>query len=147
MNTPIKTWKLISLLLLASVCLAGCQKQVADYPAKAAAMFDAFNKHDWKRMAGYYAQDAEFLDPSLGKDFVKQTPDEIVAKYTGMQQMFPDIHDEIKSVHSAGESVIIEFVSTGTTQGIKFTLPIVTILTFKDGLIVRDATYYDLENI
>jgi ketosteroid isomerase-like protein len=113
----------------------------------ALAMFDAFNKHDWQKMAKYYAEDAEFLDPSLGKTYVKQSHAEIIGKYQGMQQMFPDITDDVTGLYVDGNSVIVQFTSHGTVSGgSSFSLPIITVLTFSNGLIVRDATYYDLEN-
>lgn len=110
-------------------------------------MFDAFNKHDWKKMTEFYAVDALFLDPSLGTDFVKQTHSQTVEKYSGLQSVFPDINDDVTGIYSSGDKVIVEFISTGTSpNGMKLKLPIVSILTFKNGLIIRDATYYDMEN-
>ncbi|MGC3948481.1 MAG: nuclear transport factor 2 family protein [Chryseolinea sp.] len=130
--------------------ITGCREQPQSSNGNkqtALAMFEAFNKHDWQKMADYYAEDADFLDPSLGKDFVKQSRTQIVEKYQGMQQLFPDITDVVTGVHIDGESVIVQFTSHGTmSQGPTFTLPIITVLTFSNGLITRDATYYDLEN-
>jgi hypothetical protein len=61
--------------------------------------------------------------------------------------MFPDIHDEVIGMYPSGKKVTIEFVSTGSiSDSTKFKLPIITVLTFQDGLITKDATYYDLEN-
>jgi steroid delta-isomerase-like uncharacterized protein len=109
-------------------------------------LFEAFNLHDWEKMSGYYADDAEFLDPSLGKKYVKQSREATVAKYAELQRMFPDIRDDIEEVYAAGESIIVQFTSRGTMpDGTAFELPIVTVLTIRDGQIVRDATYYDLE--
>lgn len=110
-------------------------------------MFDAFNQHDWNTMSEFYAVDAKFLDPSLGTDFVMQTHSQTVSKYSGLQSIFPDVKDHITGVYGSGEKVIIEFVSTGTSaNGVQLRLPIVSVLTFKNGLIIKDATYYDLEN-
>ena len=110
-------------------------------------MFDAFNAHDWKLMADYYSDSASFLDPSFGKEYVVQSRAAIVEKYTGFQQAFPDIHDEVVGIYPAGDKVTVEFISTGNANdSTSFTLPIVTILTFSNGRIVKDATYYDLEN-
>lgn len=139
---------LAALMLLMTV---GCREQPIDLPSDnkelALAMFDAFNKHDWKKMASYYAENAEFLDPSLGKGYVTQSRQEVIQKYEGMQQMFPDITDDITAVFVSGESVIVQFTSHGTMDnGSSFSLPIASVLTFNNGLIARDATYYDLEN-
>ena len=112
--------------------------------AVAQQMFNAFNKHNWQQMASFYADTAEFLDPSLGAGYVKQTHAQTAAKYAGLQQMFPDIYDEIIGMYPSGDKVIVEFVSSGTMQdGAKLHMPICTVLTFADGKIVKDATYYD----
>jgi SnoaL-like domain len=113
----------------------------------ARAMFAAFNAHDWKKMSSYYSEKAQFLDPSLGKDFVAQTREQIIEKYSGLQSFFPDIKDELTGVYPCDDKVIVEFTSTGNSgDSIRLQLPIVSILTFSGGLITKDATYYDLEN-
>jgi hypothetical protein len=107
-------------------------------------MFDAFNQHDWSLMTSYYSVSAEFLDPSFGQEYVSKTREETADKYAAMQKMFPDIHDDIVGIYPSGNKVTIEFISSGTSaDGAKFKLPIITVLTFGDGLILRDATYYD----
>lgn len=107
-------------------------------------MFAAFNRHDWPAMASYYSDRAEFLDPSFGVDYVIRSREETAAKYSKMAETFHDITDSIKSIYSTGDKVIVEFVSSGSSgDSIKFKLPICSILTFKAGKIIRDATYYD----
>jgi ketosteroid isomerase-like protein len=60
-----------------------------------------------------------------------------------LQNQFPDIYDSVRNVKASGERVVVEFVSTGTSrEGQRFSLPICTVLTFKNGKVVRDATYY-----
>lgn len=109
-------------------------------------MFEAFNKHDWQAMASYYTNDALFLDPSFGKDYVTKTQQETAAKYSELQKMFPDLHDEVVGIYPSGDKVTVEFIATGTMgDSISFKLPIASVLTFKDGKIIRDATYYDQE--
>lgn len=92
-------------------------------------MFDAFNRHDWKAMTEFYADTAAFLDPSLGTSYVKQSRSETIAKYAEMEKMFPDLHDEVVTLFLQGDKVAVEFVSTGTIEGQKFTLPISTVFT------------------
>lgn len=106
-------------------------------------MFAAFNRHDWKGMAEYYADTAEFLDPSDGTEYVKKTRHETIAKYAEMEKMFPNVHDEVVTLFSHADKVAVEFISTGSGNGEEFALPISTVLTFADGKIVRDATYYN----
>ena len=137
------------ILIFGLLLVAGCSgsSESEKNVAIAKAMFDAFNQHDWQKMASLYSEDATFLDPSLGTTYVSQTREQTATKYAGFQKMFPDIHDEVIGIYPSGDKVTVEFVSTGTvSDSIKFSLPIVSILTFKDGLIVKDATYYDLEN-
>lgn len=107
-------------------------------------MFAAFNQHDWKKMANYYIEEAQFLDPAYGTEYVKKRREEIIVKYAGMEKMSPDIHDEIAGVYASGDKVIVEFVSSGSLKnGEKWSLPICSILTIKQGKIIKDATYYN----
>lgn len=134
-------------VIILAVCMAGCQPPGTDHVVnidKAKQMFDAFNRHDWNAMAGFYTEPASFLDPSFGTGHVNKTRKEVAAKYADLEKMFPDVHDEVTGLYASGDKVTVEFVSSGTApDGSSFRLPIATILTFKDGLIVKDATYYD----
>jgi steroid delta-isomerase-like uncharacterized protein len=118
-----------------------------DHVALAQKMFDAFNQHQWQAMANCYSDSARFLDPAFGKTYLKQTRSEVVEKYARFQRAFPDIHDEVIAMYPSENKVIVEFISTGTMAGgSAFKLPIITVLTFENDLIVKDATYYDVEN-
>ena len=133
-------------ILIFCLIALGCasEKTSSENSEKARQMFDAFNQHDWKGMSEFYAEPAQFLDPSFGTDYVAKTRNETVAKYQEMQAMFSDIHDEIVGMYASGDKVTVEFISTGTApDSTTFKLPIVAVLTFEDGLIVKDATYYD----
>ena len=137
-----KMIRFLLLLMLFASCQSG--KQEADNVAKAKEMFDAFNRHDWAAMTNCYSASASFLDPSYGVEYVDKTRNEIADKYSGMQKIFPDIHDELVGIYASDDKVTVEFVSAGTAaDGSKFMLPIISVLTFKDGSIVKDATYYD----
>jgi ketosteroid isomerase-like protein len=107
--------------------------------------FELFNKHDWVKMAGMYAEPAEFKDPSLGQGIVSQTREQVIAKYSQLSEMFPDLKDEIVNIYPSGEKhIIVEFKSTGTAlDSTKFELPICTIFTIENGIITKDFAYYD----
>jgi len=144
--------KIISIALLAGIVLVGCSAKEKETEQQnqeiAKSMFEAFSRHDWKAMAEHYADSAHFLDPSLGKEYVHQSHGQIITKYGEMENVFPDIRDEIVGMYSSGDKVIVEFVSTGTAitdkgEQTSFRLPISSVLTIHDGKIVRDATYYD----
>lgn len=107
-------------------------------------MFAAFNAHNWQEMASCYATDAQYLDPAYGPNLVSKTRQEIVAKYFEMQQMFPNIKDSIVEIQAVKNQVVVQFVSSGSSgDSIQFRLPICTVLTFANGKIAKDATYYD----
>lgn len=107
--------------------------------------FDLFNKHDWKKMADMYIDNAEFKDPSLGVGIVKQTKQQIIDKYSELNMLFPDLKDKIIQMYPSGDNhIIVEFVSTGTAvDNSKFELQICTIFTIENGLITKDFTYFD----
>lgn len=107
--------------------------------------FTYFNNHEWEKMAGMYTETADFKDPSLGQGIVKQTREETIEKYSELNGIFPDLHDEVIQIYPSGANhVIVEFVSTGTApDNSTFELPICTIFTFENGKIVQDFTYYD----
>lgn len=107
--------------------------------------FAAFNDHDWRKMASFYKEKAEFKDPSLGPGVVTQTREQTVQKYTRLQQDFPDIRDQVVQTYPSGDQhVTVEFISSGTApDGTAFELPVCTIFTIQDGQIARDFTYYD----
>ena len=138
-------------LLLATFVLISCQNQTAkDTPTSEnekiiKQYYDYFNTHNWEKMAKLYVEISEFKDPSLGQGVVKQTRQQIVKKYSELNQMFPDIKDEIVQVYPSGSKhITVEFVSTGTApDGTKFELPICTIFTIEKGMITKDFTYYD----
>ena len=104
-------------------------------------IFNAFNAHDWQTMLNYYADDAVFEDPAFAEPVRHRSI--MQEHHRQLQNQFPDIYDSVRNVTAAGERVVVEFVSTGTSrEGQRFSLPICTVLTFKNGKVVRDATYY-----
>jgi len=107
--------------------------------------FAHFNNHEWKKMAEMYIETAEFKDPSFGQEIIKQTREEIVAKYLELNAIFSDLHDEIIQIYPSGENhVIVEFISTDTaSDGSKFKLLVCSIFTFDKEKITKDFTYYD----
>ncbi len=107
--------------------------------------FDLFNKHDWKKMADMYVENAQFKDPSLGVGIVKQTKQQIIDKYSELNAVFPDLHDKIIQMYPSGNNhIIVEFISSGTApDNSTFELSICTIFTIENGLITKDFTYFD----
>ena len=107
--------------------------------------FRFFNEHNWEQMTGLYANPSEFKDPAFGIETVIKSSEEIIKKYREMNNVSPDIQDEILTIYPSGEKhIIVEFISSGTTpDGSKWKLPLVTIFTVENNRIVKDFTYYD----
>lgn len=107
--------------------------------------FENFNKHQWIELSKMYSEVSEFKDPSLGQGTIKLSRQQIVDKYSELNDVFPDIHDQVIQIYPSGDKhVIIEFVSSGTApDNSKFELPICTILTVENGIITKDFTYFD----
>jgi ketosteroid isomerase-like protein len=107
--------------------------------------FNYFNAHDWQGLANNYTDTADFKDPSLGKEIVKQTRLQTATKYAELAAIFPNIHDEVQHIYTSKKNeVIVEFISTGTSaEGTSFKLPICTIFTIVNGKITKDYTYFD----
>ncbi|WP_078227995.1 nuclear transport factor 2 family protein [Flavobacterium sp. LM4] len=107
--------------------------------------FEHFNNHEWTKMANMYTETAEFKDPTLGQGIVKQTRQQIIEKYTGLSEMFPDVKDKVIQTYPSGDNhIIVEFISSGTApDNSKFELPICTIFTIENGLIKKDFSYFD----
>ena len=107
--------------------------------------FEHFNNHEWTKMANMYAETTDFKDPSLGQGIVKQTRQQIVDKYSELNKVFPDLHDQVIQTYPSGDQhIIVELVSTGTAPDhSKFELPICVIFTIENGLITKDFSYFD----
>jgi ketosteroid isomerase-like protein len=127
--------KIIS--LLAVLLTTGDVPQKNDPASVARAVFEAFNTHDWARMEALYAPDVELMDPALEKIKIGKEG------MTDFYRSVPDIHDEVKTLTASGNTVVVEFVSTGTIEGQKFSLPICTVFKIENGVVVSDHTYYD----
>jgi steroid delta-isomerase-like uncharacterized protein len=112
--------------------------------------FDAFNRHEWEEQASFFSDTCQYLDPSYGKEYKTVSRKDKAQKYAGMEEKSPDIKDEITAIFGAEDKVVVQFISSGTaktTEGsYSWSLPIITVFTFKDGLIVKDETYYDRSN-
>lgn len=141
--------KQICALLVLSLFFVSCQSSSSKIEEKNKELiekyFTLFNQHDWKALSEMYADSAAFKDPTSGMKVIKKTKAQFVQEYTGLQQQFPDVHDQVLNIYPSGEKhVTVEFVSTGMgADQKKFELPIVVIFRIENGKIVQDFTYYD----
>ncbi|MDW3192969.1 MAG: nuclear transport factor 2 family protein [Cytophagales bacterium] len=133
-------------VLFAFLIISGKPKSTEnmDYKTYFEAFFGYFNAHDWEAMANMYADTVSVQDPALGFGSFEQSRADIIAHYTALNEMIPDVKDSVISIHPSGNTVIVEFISMGTApDGTRFSLPICAIMTFENGLIVKDHVYYD----
>jgi ketosteroid isomerase-like protein len=124
------------IIALLTVSCAG-QRPGGETEKIAREVFEAFNAHNWERMEGLYATNVELTDPSF--DGVKTGKEGLTDFYRSV----PDIHDEVKVVSASGNTAVVEFVSTGTIEGQKFSMPICTVFKIENGKVISDHTYYD----
>jgi ketosteroid isomerase-like protein len=142
--------KSIITVLFAILVLFSCQKaeqkpDSSENEKLVEQYFEHFNKHEWAKMAAMYADTTDFKDPSLGQGIVKQTRQQTIDKYTELNKVFADLHDQVIQVYPSGNKhIVVEFVSTGTApDNSKFELPICTVFTIENGKITKDFTYFD----
>lgn len=143
-----KTILFLSLLLIFSCTKNEEKKLEIDHSENvkiAKQLFEEFNKHDWRKMADLYIDNAEFKEPASGMKPHKKSRTQIVKEYSELQSMFPDVQDSVVAVYpSEKNNVIVEFISKGTNPDkTKFELPICTIFTIEKGKITKDYTYFD----
>ena len=143
--------KILSVFILTFI-LIGCNNQTKEKTMDTSTneklvkqYFEHFNNHEWTKMANMYAETTDFKDPSLGQGIVKQTRQQIVDKYSELNKVFPDLHDQvIQTYPSDDKHIIVEFISSGTAPDhSKFELPICTIFTIENGVITKDFSYFD----
>lgn len=142
--------QLLALPLLLAACTTPApdhSDQTARNIALAQKAFDTFNAHDWTAHANCFSDSCQDLDPSLGDRYVVLTRQRKRQKYQELNAWSPDIKDSITSIFGSGDKVSVQFISSGTARtdstAQQWRLPICTVFTIRDSLIVRDETYYD----
>lgn len=107
-------------------------------------LFKKFNAHDWEAVGNMYTDKASFKFPDKGNKIIVSTIKETIERYEELHKYFPDIQNEIINIYPSKNSVIVEFISRGNSaDNIKLELPICIILTFENGKIIKDFTYYN----
>jgi ketosteroid isomerase-like protein len=130
-------WKYILFSAAAAVSAAPAQSPRAVVEG----MFAAFNRNDVAALEAYYAEDvrltsSDFCAPRVGKAGVRRT-------YAALFETFPGITDKVEALVVEGERVAVRFAARSTAPGREFTLPIMTFLTVRDGLIRTDDSIFD----
>ena len=126
--------------VIATAAAASETTQLRDTADK---LFAAFNRHDIDAMIKLYAADAEIISPDHQKTL--HGPEGARAIYAPLFAQFPDLHDRVVTMTAQDHRIAVEFVSTGCAAPPNkcFELPIASVLTLRDGRIVRDVSYFD----
>lgn len=112
--------------------------------AKAAALlsayYDAYSENDYDRMASFYDDDAVFEDPTSdvflrGKAKLRETMNALDA--------YRQLHWRVHQVVRDGDVIAGQASITGEANGTPFATRFATIITLKDGKIVRHIDYVD----
>jgi hypothetical protein len=104
-------------------------------------LFTAFNRHDLNAMARLYAGDAVLESPDFCS--ARHGPEGVRKSYADLFRTFPDIIDQVTQSVASGNLMAVQFVAH--SHGFKPTgeLRLATFFTLRNGLIVRDETYFD----
>jgi steroid delta-isomerase-like uncharacterized protein len=127
---------------------------MADNVSIARRLYDGWNERAFDEVVQYVADDGELTtvgpgDVFRGKDGAR--------KYNeNWANGFPDGRITIDRVHADGDTVIVEFTGRGTHTGTlvtsmgdipatgrSMTLKLCDVIEFRDGLIVRQRSYFD----
>jgi steroid delta-isomerase-like uncharacterized protein len=116
----------------------------------------AFTKGDLDRVVGFYAEDAETLDPT-GKYKGKA---QIRASFKVWHDAFPDAKGDVTNQISEGSQVLSEVMFRGThtgplagamgvipPTGKPVELRIAIVSWFRDGKVQRERSYFDLNTL
>jgi ketosteroid isomerase-like protein len=104
-------------------------------------LFAAFNRHDLDTMARLYASDAILESPDFCS--ARRGPEGVRKTYADLFRMFPDIIDQVTGSVFSGERVAVQFVAHSQGFEPRHELRLATFFTIRNGLIVRDETYFD----
>jgi len=129
-----------ALSFLLAVGIVGCANAPSNQTSAQQlvdARFATFNRHDLDGIVKLYASDAVLTSP--GYCSPRQGEEGVRRAYGDLFKAYPDISDEVTGYLVQGDRIAVQYV---VHLG-KYTAPLASFLTLKDGLIVRDATYYD----
>lgn len=106
------------------------------------AMFDAFNRHDAAGMAALYADDARLTSSDFcaprGKRDVERTYDVLFRAHS-------DVRDEVETMIVSGDRVAVRFTALSSAGTQPLELPMIAIITARDGRIAADDTLFDTQ--
>lgn len=127
---------------------------VADLKARTQQIFDTFNTHDAGATAAFFAEDAELRDVAVARPAVG--PAQIAAIYARHFAAIPDAHVRVERLVAEGDTVAVEWTSSGTHQGTLMGIPAtgkhvsfkgVSVLKYRAGVAIADIRVWDLAGL
>ncbi len=124
---------------------------VADLKARTQQIFDTFNTHDANATASFFADDAELRDVAVARPAIG--PDAIAALYDRHFAAIPDAHVRVDRLVAEGDTVVVEWTSSGTHRGTLLGIPAtgkrvsvkgVSIIKYRSGMAIADTRVWDL---
>jgi steroid delta-isomerase-like uncharacterized protein len=114
---------------------------------------EAWNRRDWKAYR-------EFLDDQYtytgGDGQTQRGPEAGVAVGQMFATAFPDGRIDVRQVHSAGDTAVVEFTGSGTHSGDlmgiaptgrRISIPICDVVTTRGGKIMSEREYMDMAHM
>ena len=118
-------------------------------PAETAAAFwDALYARDWEAIAGFFGPDSIYYDVPTGPGAAAKGPDDIVKRLKlGLEQLAGYDHGPA-TVVSEGSIVVTEHAEHWRwPTGEEVTLPFVSIMAVRDGVIGRWTDYWNMPTL
>jgi steroid delta-isomerase-like uncharacterized protein len=127
---------------------------VTDTGALAVELVAALNDHDEARVAALYAEDYEGTD--ISSSVGQQGREGVAALYQRFWQGFPDLWVTVRQSVVQGDRVALHWSARGTHSGSMLHIPATNrevevqgmlFLEFRDGLIVRGSSVWDMAGL
>jgi steroid delta-isomerase-like uncharacterized protein len=127
---------------------------VADLKARTQQIFDTFNSHDSGATAAFFADDAELRDVAVAHPAIG--PQAIAAVYDRHFAAIPDAYVRVDRLVAEGDTVVVEWTSSGTHRGKLMGIPAtgkpvsvkgVSIIKYRGSLAVADTRVWDLAGL
>lgn len=114
--------------------------------------FDKANQHDAAGLKSDYQRDATGTSPNWGKEM--HSADSITYQYGRLFYSTPDLKLEVLHTLVGKDHAVVEYRFSGTLENIeegtpeymrgkKYSFPATTVFEFKEGKIIREASYFD----
>jgi len=122
--------------------------QASDPVAVVRAMLAALNRGDLETALGYCADDIVLWAPGPTPSGTELRGKQALRAFLeASEATWPDSWAAVRTLVADGDEVAVELVATATHAGDRVTQPMAAFFTVRDGLIVRQACYFDLAGL